>query len=67
MPTYEYTCVSCEKEFEAVRKMSEHETAPCPECGGQGEQAIRTVPAFELKGTDWPGKKNKAYSTARRK
>lgn len=65
MPTYEYTCVTCGHEFDAVRTMSEHLTAPCPECGGQGEQCIRTTPGFALKGGDWPGKQIKGYSTRR--
>lgn len=66
MPTYEYKCVKCQHQFEAVNKMSECESAQCPECGGQGEQEIRTVPVFSLKGTDWPGKRIKSNSTARK-
>lgn len=63
---YEYKCIQCQHEFEAQRKIAERETAECPECGGQGQQEIRTVPGFELRGTDWPGKKIKSNSTARR-
>ena len=63
---YEYTCAVCGHEFDAHRKIDDRATAPCPECGGQGEQHIRTTPAFSLKGKDWPGKAIKGYSTARK-
>ena len=63
---YEYLCVVCGHEFEANMKIDERETAPCPACGGQGEKQIRTMPGVELKGEGWPGKKNKAYSSARK-
>ena len=67
MPLYKYKCISCEHQFEAQNTIADRETAPCPECGGQGRQEIRTMTAFELKGEGWPGKKAKGYSTARGK
>lgn len=36
MPTYEYFCESCQKEFEIILTMKEHDEAKitCPTCKG---------------------------------
>ena len=39
MPFYNYKC-SCGNEFEELRRMSEHEIAPCTACGGVAEQTV---------------------------
>jgi putative FmdB family regulatory protein len=39
MPTYEYRCETCGKEWEEVRKISERKDpceTPCPECKANG-------------------------------
>lgn len=33
MPTYEYTCSSCETNHEIVQKMSDPTLTECPDCG----------------------------------
>lgn len=33
MPTYEYECASCGKNFELFQSMSEEPVKTCPECG----------------------------------
>jgi len=45
MPTYEYLCEACKKEFTLVLSISEHEQAEvtCPEClSGQTKQIVST-------------------------
>lgn len=64
-PLYEYACITCKHEFEENRKMDEREHTLCPVCGNVAKQEIRSATPFELKGGDWPGKKNKSYSTRR--
>ena len=55
MPTYEFTCGSCETHFERVLPMSQYDSPQTCECGGPGKREI-SVPNFILKGDDWPGK-----------
>lgn len=57
MPTYDYRCESCQKEFAAMHKMSEP-APPCPECGGSVQKKL-SAPALHGSGA-----KNKAVSTA---
>ena len=33
MPIYEYECLSCLKDFEVIRKISDQEDVACPLCG----------------------------------
>jgi len=45
MPTYEYRCQECSKEFSLILSMKEHDEgkAKCPNCGSQKlEQLIST-------------------------
>lgn len=37
MPTYEYQCLKCEKEFTLVLSIKDHDEkkAKCPKCGGK--------------------------------
>jgi putative FmdB family regulatory protein len=37
MPTYEYLCTKCGKEFTRVMSLQEYETGkvPCPDCGSE--------------------------------
>lgn len=36
MPVYEFTCRDCQKTFELVQSVADHETASvhCPQCNG---------------------------------
>lgn len=43
MPTFEYDCPDCGKEFDRWCKASERENQKC-ECGSTGKQVIRTAP-----------------------
>ncbi len=41
MPTYEYWCPKCEKEFEVKKPISDFDKpASCPDCGTQGERLM---------------------------
>lgn len=40
MPTYEYRCRDCGREFEVFQRMSDPPGAPCPECGLSSERLI---------------------------
>lgn len=35
MPTYQYTCNSCEELLEVVQSFSDEALTVCPECGGE--------------------------------
>lgn len=40
MPTYEYRCRDCGREFEVFQRMSDHPGAPCPDCGHGAKRLI---------------------------
>ena len=40
MPTYEYRCSDCGREFELFQRMSDKPGAPCPDCGCGAERLI---------------------------
>ena len=41
MPTYEYSCVECQEEFELMRPMCDFDKdARCPECGGKAHRVM---------------------------
>ncbi|MCK4580756.1 MAG: zinc ribbon domain-containing protein [Dehalococcoidia bacterium] len=43
MPTYEYWCPKCNKEFEVKKPMSDlDKPASCPNCGTKGEKLVST-------------------------
>jgi len=52
MPIYEYLCLKCERQLEAVQKFSDAPLSTCPECGGQLKKLISST-SFVLKGTGW--------------
>ena len=52
MPLYAYTCQSCGKEHEVIRKFSDPPLKKCPACGGKLTKKI-TATAFQLKGGGW--------------
>ncbi len=51
MPTYAYKCSACNREYEALQKMSEEPYKECPECK---EETLHRVPqpfGFKLLGS----------------
>jgi putative FmdB family regulatory protein len=44
MPTYDYRCLKCNKEFSVVLSISEHDRskAKCPKCGSKRLQQLIT-------------------------
>ncbi|MCX8125804.1 MAG: zinc ribbon domain-containing protein [Dehalococcoidia bacterium] len=41
MPTYEYSCVECQEEFELMRPMCDFDKdAVCPKCGGKAHRIV---------------------------
>ena len=45
MPTYEYQCQSCQKEFAVIQSISEHGKNPvhCPECQSANVKQLMSV------------------------
>lgn len=52
MPTYEYRCEKCKKEFELFQKISEPPLSKCPDCGGKVTRLVSAA-SFSLKGGGW--------------
>jgi putative FmdB family regulatory protein len=52
MPTYEYRCSGCKKDFEIVQRITEDPLKECPECGRPVERLIAAT-SFILKGGGW--------------
>ncbi len=53
MPTYEYACEACGREFEAVKRMSDPKEETCPHCGADRTRRLISHSSFVLKGTGW--------------
>lgn len=54
MPTYEYYCNVCSKEFEAVQRMSDKPEVECPMCRVMcHNRLISGGTSFSLKGDGW--------------
>lgn len=53
MPIYEYTCVACGHNLEALQKISDPPLVDCPACGKPELRKRLTAAAFRLKGTGW--------------
>lgn len=54
MPTYQYKCERCQREFEAVQRIVEDPLKECPQEGCKGE-VKRLIPrtTFVLNGGGW--------------
>jgi len=52
MPTYEYRCSKCQKEFEVFQRITDDPVNECPKCGGSVERLIAAT-NFILKGNGW--------------
>lgn len=50
MPTYEYRCKKCGKEFEIFHRISES-VRKCPDCGGELERLITPNAGLIFKGS----------------
>ena len=50
MPTYEYECKKCARQFEVVRSFKDEEGGICPTCGHVG-QRIYAAPPLLFKGS----------------
>jgi len=50
MPTYEYRCRDCGRDFEVFQRMSDRPGAPCPGCGRVAERLISGGAGFLFKG-----------------
>lgn len=52
MPTYEYHCDGCGRDFEVKQRISEDPLTTCEVCGGHVRRLISSAP-FILKGEGW--------------
>lgn len=52
MPTYEYQCTACRREFEVRQRISEPALTRCEVCGGELKRLLSAAP-FILKGEGW--------------
>ena len=52
MPTYEYQCTDCRREFEVRQRISEAPLTLCEQCGGALKRLLSAAP-FILKGEGW--------------
>jgi putative FmdB family regulatory protein len=53
MPTYEYTCEACGKNWEAEQRISEPKLTDCPSCGEPKAKRLISGGNFMLKGGGW--------------
>ena len=50
MPTYDYRCRQCGRDFEVFQRMSDKPGASCPSCGAAAERLISGGAGFLFKG-----------------
>ena len=53
MPIYEYQCQACQKQIEALQKISDAPLLDCPQCGEPALKKKISAAAFRLKGGGW--------------
>lgn len=53
MPIYEYVCLDCGYEFEALQKMSDQVLTECPQCKKAELKKKISASGFRLSGTGW--------------
>jgi len=51
MPTYEYECVACRRQFELEQRISDPVLTECPECHGQVRRLVSAGNGFIIKGS----------------
>ena len=52
MPTYEYRCSKCGRNFEVFQKITDEPVKTCKECGGEVQKLV-SASNFVLKGSGW--------------
>ena len=53
MPTYEYACSSCQREWEAEQSIKDPPITECPECGQKSAKRLISRTSFSLQGSGW--------------
>jgi len=53
MPTYEYKCKDCGKEFEVFKSIKDESLPACPECNSHNTSRLISATSFILKGSGW--------------
>ena len=53
MPTYEYRCNGCGREFEIEQRMADDDLVKCEVCGQDKLEKLISWSAFQLKGSGW--------------
>jgi putative FmdB family regulatory protein len=53
MPTYEYACEACGKNWEAEQRITEDALKDCPSCGEPKARRLISGSRFVLKGGGW--------------
>jgi putative FmdB family regulatory protein len=53
MPTYEYRCNACRREFEYQQRMADPDLVKCEACGEDKLEKLISWSAFQLKGGGW--------------
>ena len=53
MPTYEYRCNACGREFEYQQRMSDPDLVTCEACKEDKLEKLISRTAFQLKGSGW--------------
>lgn len=53
MPTYEYRCNACGKDFEYQQRMADPDLTKCEACGEDKLEKLISWSAFQLKGGGW--------------
>jgi putative FmdB family regulatory protein len=53
MPIYEYQCLACSHEFEALQKLSDAALLDCPSCGAPQLRKKISAVGFRLAGSGW--------------
>ena len=53
MPTYEYRCNACGREFEYQQRMSDDDLVKCEACNEDKLEKLISRTAFQLKGGGW--------------
>lgn len=51
MPTYEYRCPSCGRDFEKFQRMTDEPGADCPDCGKPAERRLSGGAGLLFKGS----------------
>ena len=62
MPTYEYECTSCGKNFEAFQSMADAPITACPSCGKKVRRIINGGMGIIFKGSGFYVNDNKKAS-----